>query len=574
MTLYDNYIEDVMSGKIVTGELVKLGVQRHLNDLERSKSEDFPYLFSRSHADRVIAFMGKLRLTGGAFRGKFWKVEPFQAFYFAMVYGWVSKEANADDKHLRRFTEVYWSTGRKSAKSEMSGGEEVYHLFVDGEGSPQIVNVANAREQAAYVYNAAHYMTKMAMEDYPSISKIGELRQYKINNTDNGGYITCLTADHKTNDGGNPHFASIDEGHGADDDNMVDVVLTGMGMRDQPLLKHTTTAGFNMSGPDKERREYAIKILRGEIVADRFFTMIYTLDEGDDWKDEKVWPKANPLMPISPKIDFMRKQCEDAVKMGGEKETQFKTKNLNLYVGSSTRWVSSEVYNKLAKYRALDSLKGLYCYLGVDLASIGDTTAVTAFFPVQMGLEKEYYTTMYFCPETKFDQIRTDGVNYNQFYADGWIKKTEGNVIDKIQIIEYIKEISAYCQIKVIGFDPYKAVDITLDLQSMGYICGQVRQGPKTHDSGIDYWEKQMLDGKIEHDGSPVTVWQVGNVEIERDSNDNKKMVKVKNKKQKKIDGPISVLNAIVSYLDPENKEEEAIGMDEMEQFLKATGQY
>ncbi len=126
----------------------------------------------------------------------------------------------------------------------------------------------------------------------------------------------------------------------------------------------------------------------------------------------------------------------------------------------------------------------------------------------------------------------------------------------------------------MIGFDPYKAVDITLDLQSMGYICGQVRQGPKTHDSGIDYWEKQMLDGKIEHDGSPVTVWQVGNVEIERDSNDNKKMVKVKNKKQKKIDGPISVLNAIVSYLDPENKEEEAIGMDEMEQFLKATGQY
>ncbi len=573
MTLYDKYIEDVMSGKIVTGELVKLGVQRHLNDLERSKSEDFPYLFSRSHADRVIAFMGKLRLTGGAFRGKFWKVEPFQAFYFAMVYGWVSKEANADDKHLRRFTEVYWSTGRKSAKSEMSGGEEVYHLFVDGEGSPQIVNVANAREQAAFVYNAAHYMTKMAMEDYPSIAKIGELRQYKINNTDNGGYITCLTADHKTNDGGNPHFASIDEGHGADDDNMVDVVLTGMGMRDQPLLKHTTTAGFNMSGPDKERREYAIKVLRGEIVADRFFTMIYTLDEADDWKDEKVWPKANPLMPISPKIDFMRKQCEDAVKMGGEKETQFKTKNLNLYVGSSTRWVSSEVYNKLAKPLTMEQLSGLYCYLGVDLASIIDTTAVTSFFPVQSGISKEYYTTMYFCPENKFKQIRTDGVNYHQFYKDGWIKKTDGNVIDQVQIIEYINYISSYCTIKIIGFDPYKATDIMITLQEMGYNVGQVRQGAPTHDSIIDYWEKRMLENKICHDGSPVTAWQMGNVYITRDAKDNKAIVKVHNKQRMKVDGPISVLNAIACYIDPKNKEEGEVSQEEMEKELKKAGQ-
>lgn len=573
MTLYDQYIEDITSGKIVSCELVKLGVRRHLKDLERSKSDDFPYLFSRVHADRVIKFMGMLRLTGGTFRGKLWQLEPFQAFYFAMVYGWVNKEADSEGRHLRRFTEVYWSTGRKSAKSEMSGGEEVYHLFADGEGSPQILNVANTRDQAAYVYNAAHYMTKMAINDYPSIAQVGKLTQYHIRNENNGGYITCLTSDHKTNDGGNPHFASIDEGHGADDDSMVDVVRTGMGMRDQPLLKHTTTAGFNMSGPDKERREYAVKVLRGEIIADRFFTMIYTLDKDDDWKDEAVWIKPNPLMPISPKIDFMRQQCDLALKMGGEKEAQFKTKNLNIYVGSSERWVSGELYDKLAQNRPLESLKGLYCYLGVDLASIGDTTAVTAFFPVQDGLNKAYYTTMYFCPENKFEQIRTDGVDYKKFHDDGWLKKTEGNVIDKVQIIEYINYIASLCTVKVIGFDPYKAVDITIELQSMGYNCGQVRQGAKTHDSAIDYWEKLMNNNDVEHDGSPVTAWQIGNVELERDSNDNKKMVKVKNKKQRKIDGPISVLNAIVAYLDPENKEEDEISEDEMKEFLKSAGQ-
>ena len=576
MKLYNQYIDGVMSGEIIASELVKKAVMRHINDVQKSSDPNYPYMFKEDYADRIIQFMGLMKLTGGAYRGKRWEVQPFQAFYLAMVYGWVKKEADEDGRHMRRFKTVYWSTARKSAKSEKSGGEEVWHLFMDGEGSPQIVNVATTRAQAAYVYDAASYMTNQGMKDYASLSKLGKITQYHIRNVDNGGYITCLTSDHKTNDGGNIHFASIDEYHAHDDDSMVKVVETGMGMRDQPLLKITTTAGFNKEGPDYKFRELCTKILNGEIQNDSIFCMIYSLDDGDDWKDEKNWYKANPMLGITPKLEFMRDQFQKAITEGGETEVQFKTKNLNIYTDAAKVWISDEKYMSLANNKASEELEGLYCYLGVDLAAIVDLTAVTAFFPEQEGLDKPYYKTMYFCPESKFEKIRTDGVVYSEFLKGGWVKKTDGNVIDKDQILEYIQGLAKKVEIRMIGYDPYKAVEIIPELQNMGFECGQVRQGTLTMSPAVEYWEKLMLSDAIEHDGSPVTRWQMGNVEMKRDDNDNRKIIKSSGKIEKKVDGPVSILNAIVTYLasvQGSNKEGE-VGEDEMAAFLKSTNQY
>ena len=570
MKLYEKYIAGVISGEIIAGELVKLAVRRHLNDLERAKESTFNYIFKPEYADRIIQFMGLLKLTGGAYRGKRWEVQPFQAFYLAMVYGWVKKETNEDGRHMRRFKTVYWSTARKSAKSEKSGGEEVWHLFMDGEGSPQIVNVATTRAQAAYVYDAASYMTNQGMKDYASLSKLGKITQYHIRNVDNGGYITCLTSDHKTNDGGNIHFASIDEYHAHDDDSMVKVVETGMGMRDQPLLKITTTAGFNKEGPDFKFRELCTKILKGELQNDSIFCMIYSLDEDDDWMSEDNWYKANPMLGITPKLEFMRDQFQKAITEGGETEVQFKTKNLNIYTDAAKVWISDELYTELANNKSSEELQGLECYVGVDLAAIVDLTAVTAFFPAQEGLEKAYYKTMYFCPEAKFEKVRVDGVMYSEFFKGGWVKKTEGNIIDDGQIYDYIVDLASQFDVKLIGYDPWRSTELVLKLQNSGFNCGLVRQGYYMSPA-IEYWEKLMRSNNVEHDGSPVTRWQMANVEFDRDTNDNRKVIKASKKVERKVDGPVSIINSMVGYLDTIRKQqtEQEVSEEEMQETLE-----
>lgn len=554
MTLYDKYIDQVTSGEIVVGEMVKLAVQRHLNDLKRQNTPEFPYYFDKEQADRVIAFMGKLKLTGGAYRGKYWKVEPFQAFYFSMVYGWKKQETG-----FRRFRTVYFCTARKSAKSEKSGGEEVWHLLADGEGSPQIVNVATTRDQAAYVYNAARYMSKELAKESRYAAERVVTKQYRVDNPDNGGYITCLTSDATTNDGGNPHFASIDEYHAHPDDSMIGVTETGMGMRDQPILKITTTAGFNKQGPDFVFRDMCRKILRGQIENETIFALIYELDEADDWTEEKNWPKANPLIGITPKWDFMRNQYQKAITEAGEKLVEFKTKNLNMYVDSASTWIEDSLYMACTAEKQPD-LVGKYCYVGVDLASESDLTAANYFFPKQPGLDKPYYFTNYYCPESKFSKVRVDGVIYGDWLEGGWVKKTPGNVIDKNLILDDILANAELYNVKAVGYDPHKAVDLISTLVEKEFTCIKVVQSAVSMSPGYCLWKENILKKEVEHEGSPVTRWQMGNIIMYKDGNDNIKALKNEGKKQNKIDGPVAICNSLVTYLHFQmNPEEEEI---------------
>lgn len=568
MKLYNQYIEDVLSGKIVACKRIKQAVQRHLNDIERSKTDDYEYYFDEYYADHIISFVSICKLSGDEFQGTPFPIQPFQAWYYAMVYGWRHKKTK-----LRRFRRVYWSTARKSAKSEMTAPECIYHLYIEAKGAVQVVIAATTFDQGKYIYKPSEYMVRELQAISEDAAQTLKPQQYIIKNTKTGGYITRITAEAKKNDGAGVVFGVVDEYHAHPNDTVVGVISTSQGTNRQPILKIVTTAGFNKEGPDYAYRKYCYSVLDGAVKNERLFIGIFELDEDDDYHDPTTWLKPNPMYGITPTAEYMETTYNEAVDLGGEKLVEFLTKNLNQYTDSATNWISDDRYTSLANYRPLEELRGLDCYLGVDLASITDLTAVTAYFPKQNGLNKAYYNTMYFCPETKFEKVRVDGVVYQDFLKDGWVKKTDGNVIDKQQILDYITYIAQFANIKMIGYDPYKAVEIVVDLSNSGFETGQVRQGALSMSPAIDHWETQMLNNEIEHDGSPVTRWQMGNVEMKRDDNNNRRIVKASGKVEKKVDGPVSVVNAIVSYLDATKNEEKETSEDEMMAFLKATGQ-
>ena len=64
----------------------------------------------------------------------------------------------------------------------------------------------------------------------------------------------------------------------------------------------------------------------------------------------------------------------------------------------------------------------------------------------------------------------------------------------------------------------------------------------------------------MDHDGSPVTRWQMGNIDMYYDGNNNQKAKKGDGKKRNKIDGVVAICNSIVTYLHFKmNPEEEEI---------------
>ena len=550
MTLYDQYIQDVTKGKLLVCEYVRLAVHRHKKDVVLSKKKDYPYYFDQDSADRAISFISLLRHTAGSFQNQPFNLQPYQAFGIACIFGWKRK-----DTGFRRFTKVYWDTGRKSGKSELLGACSLYTLGWDNEGAPQNYCVATTREQAAYVYNAAHYMAKKLIADSDSAAERLKLVQYNIKDIENNGYIKCLTADSETNDGANPHFASIDEYHAHGDDSMLKVVETGMGGRDQPILWITTTAGFNKNGPCYSFRDMVIKILRGQIENENLFGYIFSLDENDDPHDEKNWIKSNPNIGNTPKWDWMRTKHKEAMAEGGETLVQFLTKNLNIWTDAAKIWIEDGLYTACGGGKRND-LFGKSCYVGVDLASEHDLTAVNYLFPAQEGLEKPYYFTDYYCPDHKFTSIRVDGVIYSDFERGGWVKRTSGNVIDKEAIKRDILANAEMFEIKSLGYDPFKAVELISELSALGIKCYKVPQSAQLLGSGYSHWKELILGGRVEHDGSPVTRWQMGNIEMYTDGNGNQKAIKSNGKKENKIDGPVAICNSWIVFLGRENMEE------------------
>lgn len=544
MKQYNKYIFDVFRDKIIVGKKIKLSIKRHLQDLEKSKNDDYPYFFDEDEADRVIDFVKMCKLSGDDFQGTYFPIQDFQAWYFAMVYGWRRKTDN-----IRKYRRVYWCTARKSAKSEMTAPECIFQLF-SNKGKVQVCCCATTFQQAKYIYDPIKYMTRELKKDSEAIDKIAKITQYEIKNLSTDGYITRLTADHKTNDGAGIVFGVIDEFHAHPDDSMVGVVSTSQGTSKEPILKIVTTAGFNKNGPDYEFRQYCKKVLNGQIQDENLFIAIYDLDEDDDWHDESTWIKSNPMIGITPTWDFMRSEYAKAVNEGGEKIVQFLTKNLNKYTDAASVWIDTDIYDRCKKNIQKEDLKGLYCVVGVDLASEHDLTSVNYYFPRQKGLEKPYYFTNYYCPAKKFENVRVDGVIYSQFLDGGWIKKTEGNAIDKDSIKNDILQNAEIFEIKLIGYDPYKSIELMSELNALGFECAKISQSSGTLGSGNSHWKELLLRGDVEHDGSPVTKWQMGNIEMYTDGNGNQKILKSKGKKENKVDGPVAICNSIVAYLD------------------------
>lgn len=544
--MFKEFIKSVQNEPDKHNQFVKLSVNRHLSDLKR---QNFGYQFNEEKAEQAIRIVRALKHTSGNYGGKPFDLQPFQAFVLAMLFGWVNKETG-----YRRFNKAYVEMARKGGKSELAAAIEIIGAFFDGEHAAQVYTVANTRDQAGYVYNAAREMCRMLSNDSSKFKSKCRIMQYRIVETLTSGFITRLTADAGTNDGANPHIAVIDEYHSAKDNSMLKVVETGMGGRTQPLLLIITTAGFNKNGPCFEFRKVLTDVLEGKVQNENLFGIIWTLDEDDDYNDESVWIKANPNLGNTPRIEQMRALYQSAITEGATALVEFKTKNLNQWVDAAKIWIKDESWMACENIVYEDGP----CFIGIDLSSRNDITAITYYFPETNSFYNDYYV-----PEEKTNQgRRVDGVDYKAWVSEGHIIATPGNVIDYDYIIRDLFENCKKYDVQLIGYDPYNADLIIPKFEAEGIPCGQVRQGFLTLSPPTKRLETMVLSKEITHKGDPVTRWMLGNVFLEMDAAGNVKPSK--SKSQNKIDGVASLVTAMAAYMSTEISKKPEISMDSL----------
>ena len=525
---YYHYVEDVLNGKIVVGELIKLACQRFKDDLQR---EDI--YFNESVVDKAINFIGTLKHFMGKSSGKHFKLENWQQFIIANIVGWYWKDGNT-----RRFTSSYIEVSRKNGKTALAAALCLYYLIADGEDGAEVDLAANSKEQAKIAFEFCSSFSKQLDPKGKYLKPYRDNVQFALNNSK----LKVFAADDSKLDGFNASFGLIDEYHAAKNSKVRDVIKSSMGMRNNPHLCTITTAGFDKTLPCYKLRSTSIEILNKLKTDDSMFIAIYSLDDKDNWTDKDNWVKCTPNLNVTVTSKYIKEQVQSAINNPSE-EVGVKTKTLNLWCDVADVWLPESYIVRASKDIHLEDFRDCECYIGVDLSATSDLTAVSYL------IEKDniyYFKTDYYLPESALVD-KPDRETYKLWKQQGLITITAGNVTDYDYITNAIVAASNILNIQKIGYDKWNATQWAIHATEIGLPLEEYPQTMGNFNRPTKELERLILSGNTVIDNNEITRWCFRNVELKSDYNGNVKPNK--GIKSKKIDGVIAIIQALGMYL-------------------------
>lgn len=525
---YYHYVEDVLNGKIVVGELIKLACQRFKDDLQR---EDI--YFNESVVDKAINFIGTLKHFMGKSSGKHFKLENWQQFIIANIVGWYWK-----DENTRRFTSSYIEVSRKNGKTALAAALCLYYLIADGEDGAEVDLAANSKEQAKIAFEFCSSFSKQLDPKGKYLKPYRDNVQFALNNSK----LKVFAADDSKLDGFNASFGLIDEYHAAKNSKVRDVIKSSMGMRNNPHLCTITTAGFDKTLPCYKLRSTSIEILNKLKTDDSMFIAIYSLDDKDNWTDKDNWVKCTPNLNVTVTSKYIKEQVQSAINNPSE-EVGVKTKTLNLWCDVADVWLPESYIVRASKDIHLEDFRDCECYIGVDLSATSDLTAVSYL------IEKDniyYFKTDYYLPESALVD-KPDRETYKLWKQQGLITITTGNVTDYDYITNDIVAASNILNIQKIGYDKWNATQWAIHATEIGLPLEEYPQTMGNFNRPTKELERLILSGNTVIDNNEITRWCFRNVELKSDYNGNVKPNK--GIKSKKIDGVIAIIQALGMYL-------------------------
>lgn len=554
------YAQDIVKGKILACRYIKQAAQRHLDDLKAAKKKGCRWDYDPAKADYVCRFIEMLPHVRGrwAAQKRLLKLEPWQIFIVCCLFGWIDRETR-----LRKYSEAYLEIPRKNAKSTLAAAICLYLAFADGEYAAEVFCGATTKAQAREVFNAAR---RMCIKSPEFCAEFGvEVATDSIYREEDGSKIIPLPRN--PGDGASPSCAVMDEKHEHKTPVITDTMRTGMGARDQPLLLQITTAGVNIAGPCYEDRKEGISVLAKttEETLDYLFVMIFTIDEGIDWKSMEAVMMANPNYGISVIPANIEKARRGALN-SPYKQFIYKTKHLNIWGGAANGWMNMDKWNACANPALrIEDFRELPCFEGGDLAARTDIASrVKVFQRYELddvldehgavvldedgNYTKEwrvhyYVFGVHYVPSAK---VR-DGQHAHYF---NWVTQKRmvehpGEEIRLARIQVAILRDHKSFRYERIAVDPWGFTQMRQELEKEmpeGVVI-ELPQWGKYHGPAMNELEAAVLAKRVHHDGDPVLTWALSNVVMELDKWDNPTLTKEED--SKKIDPAAALVNAI-----------------------------
>lgn len=507
------YCLNVLSGKIIAGELIKLACERHIKDLARIKNdEDFNYTYSTDMAEGIINFA---ELIPDVSTGKFFKLAQFQAFILSELEAWTSTETGG-----ARFKKFYISMSRTNSKTQL-GSIIALRDFLMGTPatSRQVVVASNNSTQITQLYNyirlAWHSLERS--EWFKGIARGVTDNSQEMRIDKQNTRLIKLSAEGIGADSVHPTLALFDEYHLQKTTDFLDSLSSGNVQNPDARLGILSTAGADPKSPmaeDYKAYSEQLKKLETDKPSKEFDEILFLCweqDESDEAFHEDTWIKSNPLMevPVMKRNLTAGLKTERANQLASGRLPQFLVKNMNLWQNAKKNaFLPLELLEQATSTEPFN-FDHRQVYIGYDASLANDDTGLVFLFPYinDQGAKKFYIYTHSWIPwrdaggiEAK---IKRDGINYKLAEQEGFatITKNRFGTVNQQDVFDWLMDFVEKHDLEVlaVGYDSWGTGAFIRALEDLKdqWLLFPIRQGAKSLSEPTKFLQDGFNEGRF-----------------------------------------------------------------------------
>lgn len=483
---------------------------------------------TRTMGDRVCDWIEKhCRIPEGQYVARPVKLSPFQREVIKGIY----------DTPTRR---VIISFGRKNAKTTLAAFLLLVHLVGPmAVRNSQLYSTAQSREQAAILFSLASKVVRLSPTLQHHILIRDASKQLYCEEL--GTLYKALSAEASTAYGLSPVFTVHDElgqvrGPRSE---LYTALETASAAQHRPLSIIISTQAPN----DADLLSQLIDTFRDQPdPMQKLF--LYAADLNDDPFSEEAIRKANPAFE-----DFMNR--EEVLQMAADArrmpalEAQFRNYILNQRVAASSPFVTRTVWENNGAAAKLP--KGTAVYMGLDLSSVSDLTALVMAGWVDGKLA--VVPTFWLPGDGLVTRAHTDRVPYDLWAQQGHLITPAGAAIQYEYVARHLRTVFNEYDVRVVGFDRYNMRFLRPWLVKAGFTTPELDrfsefgQGYVSMSPALRELETLLLTSQIRHGNHPVLSMCAANAVVVQDEAGNRKFAK--NKGTGRIDGMVALTMAV-----------------------------
>lgn len=503
----------------------------------RDAGED--YVFCEARALDALGFVVDyiVHIEGEGLEGTPYLLEPHEVCIVANLFGWIDPVTG-----YRRYKELFYYVPRKNSKTTLAAAIAAIVLFTDVAWRMQMYSCGADLDQAAVAYDILCAMINGNDELAERVRIFGN-RQGIVLHAD-GSKFKPLSSKAKSKHGKNTHFVLYDEIHAYPNGELIEAISTSMATRRQGLEVYTTTADHEGESICNEKYEEACMVRDGINPDPCLLPFIYEVppevikNDPDYWTKEEWWRHCNPLYGKSVQKSYFMRLVAKA-KRNPHLKNSFLRLHLNVRTSSTERMIDAEKWALNDGEYHRDDFKGqIAAGAAIDLGMTSDMCSLCLLY----GNSTEGFKAIWWhwIPrKAALDYQESKEIPYEQWEKDGWVKITDGDMIDYDLIRDDLIAINAEWPIKKLAVDRlFQGAQLCQQLQKLRWEIYEFGQGFYGMAAPCASFLGFVNRGKWGHGNSPIMKWQALNAVAERNVNEDIKPSKKKS--ASKIDGIVT----------------------------------